>query len=119
MVGIDATAVDTSLCTVRRRLELVIDGTRQVFGRDTSTLLVMFYFTYGSNLDTEQMKRGCPGSLVRDVGRLKGYRLGFTCFSRSWGERRGGVVSGEEVAGGVAPEGQGSGLTAGARCARM
>ncbi len=49
----------------------------------------MFYFTYGSNLDTEQMKRRCPGSLVRDVGRLKGYRLGFTCFSRGWG---GGVA---------------------------
>lgn len=43
-----------------------------------------FYFAYGSNLNTNQMKQRCPSSKPLDIGCLKGYRLDFTHRSSGW-----------------------------------
>jgi gamma-glutamylcyclotransferase (GGCT)/AIG2-like uncharacterized protein YtfP len=43
----------------------------------------MFYFAFGSNLNTQFMKDRCPGSVVIGKAVLKNYHLGFTIFSRS------------------------------------
>lgn len=43
------------------------------------------YFAYGSNLDTDQMQQRCPSSARFGVGRLHGYRLAFSRYSRTRG----------------------------------
>jgi gamma-glutamylcyclotransferase (GGCT)/AIG2-like uncharacterized protein YtfP len=44
----------------------------------------MFYFAFGSNMDTAQMERRCPGSVVVGRGRLDGYALVFDGKSKKW-----------------------------------
>lgn len=48
-----------------------------------------FYFAYGSNLSTNQMKIRCPSSKPLEIGYLKSYRLDFTYYSSGW---NGGVA---------------------------
>ena len=43
------------------------------------------YFAYGSNLDIAQMQKRCPSSDPLGVGKLPGYRLAFSRFSRTRG----------------------------------
>ena len=54
----------------------------------------MLYFAYGSNLDRQQMRERCPGSVDVCTAKLKGYRLDFTRNSTKWG---GGVADVVEV----------------------
>lgn len=54
-----------------------------------STHEVKRTFAYGSNPDEDQMKKRCPNSSIECVGRLPGYRLGFTPYSK----KRGGGVA--------------------------
>tara|TARA_Y100000034_G_scaffold136916_1_gene217085 strand:+ start:12759 stop:13193 length:435 start_codon:yes stop_codon:yes gene_type:complete len=48
-----------------------------------------YYFAYGSNMDENQMMVRCPDSELVGKGVLKGYRIGFSAFSNTWG---GGVA---------------------------
>ena len=50
----------------------------------------MLYFAYGSNLDSEQMKRRCPQMVPVGLAALRDHRLAFPRTSRDWG---GGVAS--------------------------
>ena len=50
----------------------------------------MHYFSYGSNLDPEQMNLRCPGHKVVGMAALHDYRLAFPLTSHDWG---GGVAS--------------------------
>jgi gamma-glutamylcyclotransferase (GGCT)/AIG2-like uncharacterized protein YtfP len=43
------------------------------------------YFAYGSNLDTVQMGRRCPGARITSTATITGYRLAFTGESPGWG----------------------------------
>ena len=50
----------------------------------------MLYFTYGSNLDPDQMRARCPGHRLVGLAALRDHRLTFPLFSNDWG---GGVSS--------------------------
>lgn len=50
----------------------------------------MHYFSYGSNLDPQQMALRCPGATVVGLGELRDHRLTFPLTSHDWG---GGVAS--------------------------
>jgi gamma-glutamylcyclotransferase (GGCT)/AIG2-like uncharacterized protein YtfP len=50
----------------------------------------MHYFSYGSNLDPQQMSLRCPGATVVGLGELRDHRLTFPLTSHDWG---GGVAS--------------------------
>ena len=50
----------------------------------------MLYFSYGSNLDPEQMRERCPRARVVGLAALRDERLVFPLFSTNWG---GGVAS--------------------------
>jgi gamma-glutamylcyclotransferase (GGCT)/AIG2-like uncharacterized protein YtfP len=54
----------------------------------------MHYFAYGSNLDSQQMSRRCPGATVVGLGELRDHRLTFPLTSHDWG----GGVAGVGVA---------------------
>jgi gamma-glutamylcyclotransferase (GGCT)/AIG2-like uncharacterized protein YtfP len=63
------------------------------------------YFTYGSNLDVEQMRRRCPESKVLVPGFLRGYRLDFRWYSTGWdGGVADVVLDSEKVVWGVVYE---------------
>src|SRR3989344_3074387 len=40
-----------------------------------------YCFAYGSNMDLEQMKKRCPGSVLLGKAVLKDYRIAFSIFS--------------------------------------
>ncbi|HVM11361.1 MAG TPA: gamma-glutamylcyclotransferase family protein [Actinomycetota bacterium] len=44
----------------------------------------MRYFAYGVHMDPRAMAEACPGAPAGKVGRLDGYRLGFTVYSERW-----------------------------------
>lgn len=50
----------------------------------------MLYFAYGSNLDSEQMQRRCPGHVVVGLAELREHKLVYPLTSHDWG---GGVAS--------------------------
>jgi gamma-glutamylcyclotransferase len=41
-------------------------------------------FSYGSNLEVRQMRRRCPGAVRLERATLRGYRLAFRGYSRTW-----------------------------------
>ena len=56
------------------------------------------YFSYGSNLDPDQMRRRCSSSQTVGAAVLRGYRLTFPRRSQRWG---GGVAGVEPDEGSV------------------
>ena len=63
----------------------------------------MYYFTYGSNLNKNQMLERCPSSKPMFIATLPNYKLVFVGWSRQW---RGGVIGikplrGERVRGAI------------------
>ncbi len=50
----------------------------------------MLYFSFGSNLDPDQMRARCPAHRVVGVAVLRDHKLVFPLFSEGWG---GGVAS--------------------------
>ena len=50
----------------------------------------MFYFSYGSNLDPDQMRERCPAFRVAGLAALHDYQLVFPLYSYRWD---GGVAS--------------------------
>jgi gamma-glutamylcyclotransferase len=44
----------------------------------------VYYFAYGSNLDTTQMQRRCPGSRPLGPAVLRGYDFRFDGVSQNW-----------------------------------
>lgn len=44
-----------------------------------------YYFAFGSNLDSKQMKRRCPRAREVNTARVYGYALRFVGWSRGWG----------------------------------
>ena len=63
----------------------------------------MYYFTYSSNLDKNQILERCPDSKPMFLATLHNYKLIFAGWSRQW---RGGVASikpfrGEKVLGAI------------------
>ena len=57
----------------------------------------MYYIAYGSNLNTEQMRRRCPGASVLGTAELKGWRLLFK------GSQTGSYLTIEKAAGYTVP----------------
>ena len=45
---------------------------------------MIYYFSYGSNMDYKQMKKRCPDAKYFGVGFLQDYKLAFTRYSQKW-----------------------------------
>lgn len=58
-----------------------------------------YYFAYGSNLDSSQMERRCPGHQYRCKAFLPKHRLAFTHPSVTWGGGSADIIDDEQSPG--------------------